>query len=74
MSNLTKSIETFFKKDSAPGILLMIATISALIVANTPLNHFYHTVMQLKFEMGFENVYMMLEEACDIIASKLMET
>ncbi len=25
-------------------------------------------------ERGFENVYMMLEEACDIIASKLMET
>ncbi len=58
MSNLTKSIETFVKKDSAPGILLIIATISALIVANTPLNHFYHTVMQLKFGMGFETVYI----------------
>ncbi|WP_299396651.1 Na+/H+ antiporter NhaA [uncultured Gelidibacter sp.] len=58
MSKLTKNVEVFFKQDSAPGILLIIATISALIVANTPLNHFYHTVMQLEFGMGFENVYI----------------
>lgn len=58
MSNLTKKVEVFFKNDSAPGILLIIATVSALIVANTPLNSFYHTIMQLKFEMGFENVYI----------------
>ena len=25
-------------------------------------------------ELGFENVYLMLEEACEIIASKIMET
>lgn len=58
MSKLTQSIAIFFKKDSAPGIMLIIATVAALIVANTPLNSFYHTVMQLKFEMGFESVYI----------------
>ncbi len=58
MGKLSESIETFFKQPSAPGILLIIATASALIVANTPLNSFYHTVMQYNFGMGFKDAYI----------------
>lgn len=58
MTKLTESINAFFKQDSAPGVLLIIATASALIVANSSLNSFYHSVMQLNFGMGFKNVYI----------------
>ncbi|MGO3181245.1 MAG: Na+/H+ antiporter NhaA [Aequorivita sp.] len=56
MNNLTQNISAFFKKDSAPGILLILATIVALIVANTPLRSFYREMMQLTFGLGFEDV------------------
>lgn len=58
MGKVTESINAFLKQDSAPGILLIIATASALIVANTSLNSFYHSVMQLNFGMGFKDVYI----------------
>lgn len=58
MSKVSARIEQFFKQASAPGILLMLATIAALIVANTPLNGFYNTVMKLTFGMGFKDVYI----------------
>lgn len=58
MGTVIKSITTFFKKDSATGILLIIATISALIVANTPMKSFYEHMMQLEFGMGFKEVYI----------------
>lgn len=54
--NVTTNITTFFRNDSAPGILLIIATIAALIVANTPLRSFYQEMMQLTFGLGFEDV------------------
>lgn len=56
MSSLSQYISTFFKKDSAPGILLILATLAALIVANTPLRSFYQEMMQLTFGLGFEDV------------------
>lgn len=58
MEKVSEHINSFFKQASAPGILLIIATASALIVANTPLNNFYNTVMQLNFGMGFKEVYI----------------
>ncbi|TXD85551.1 Na+/H+ antiporter NhaA [Subsaximicrobium wynnwilliamsii] len=58
MANLTQSFNNFFKKDSAPGILLIVATIAALIVANTPLKHFYTELMHIKFSMGFDEIYL----------------
>ncbi|WP_026451303.1 Na+/H+ antiporter NhaA [Aequorivita capsosiphonis] len=56
MSNFTQSINTFFKKDSAPGILLIFATVLALIVANTSLRSFYQEMMQVTFGLGFEDI------------------
>lgn len=58
MSKVTQRINAFFKQASAPGILLIIATASALIVANSSLNGFYHTVMQYNFGMGFKDLYI----------------
>jgi NhaA family Na+:H+ antiporter len=58
MANLTQSLNNFFKKDSAPGILLILATVAALIVANTPLKHFYTELMHIKFSLGFDEIYL----------------
>jgi NhaA family Na+:H+ antiporter len=55
-----KKIQDFFKnfleRDSSTGILLIVATIAALIVANTPLNNFYNVVMELEFTLGFPDL------------------
>lgn len=56
MHKIITVLTNFFKKDSSTGVLLILATIAALIVANTNLEHNYHEFMELKFTMGFENL------------------
>lgn len=51
----TKYFKNFFRKDSTTGVLLLLATISALIVANTGLNGFYHQIMEMDFGLGFKD-------------------
>lgn len=58
MSKFIHGLNAFFKKESATGIVLIVATAAAMIVANTPLKSFYQDMMQLKFTMGFEEVYL----------------
>lgn len=58
MSIILQKASTFFKKDSTPGILLIIATLAALIVANTSLRDFYHEWMRIQFTLGFEDVFL----------------
>ncbi|MCU7800918.1 MAG: Na+/H+ antiporter NhaA [gamma proteobacterium symbiont of Lucinoma myriamae] len=43
--------QRFFKKESASGILLMIATISAIIIANTPLISIYDDLLEVPVEV-----------------------
>ncbi len=52
-STLYSSILHFFKKDSAAGVMLLFATIAALLVANSPLSEAYHHLMELEFAIGF---------------------
>lgn len=56
MSKWFRGLNKFFKKDSSTGILLIGATLAALIVANSPLKTFYHSIMQVEFGLGFENL------------------
>ncbi|MDX1271151.1 Na+/H+ antiporter NhaA [Bizionia paragorgiae] len=58
MNKLSKAWSDFLHKDSATGILLIIATLSALIVANTPLRTYYQAVMHLNFNLGFDSLYI----------------
>lgn len=47
----------FLRLESAGGILLMVAAIAAMIVANSPLYDSYHYVLEgLKFRIGFTDV------------------
>ena len=55
---IIQKLKGFFKKDSASGIVLIIATVLAMIVANTPLRGIYRDMMELKFTIGFEDVYI----------------
>ncbi|MCU7940514.1 MAG: Na+/H+ antiporter NhaA [gamma proteobacterium symbiont of Bathyaustriella thionipta] len=43
--------QRFLKKESASGILLMIAAISAIIIANTPLNSIYDDLLEVPVEV-----------------------
>lgn len=52
---MNQFFKNFFQRDSSTGILLMLTTLIALIVANTPLNSFYNVIMELEFTLGFPN-------------------
>lgn len=43
--------QRFLKKESASGILLIIAAISAIIIANTPLNNIYDDLLEVPVEV-----------------------
>lgn len=57
MSNSTlKPIQQFLKSESASGILLIVATLLALVIANSPLAHFYHEFWdETKLSFSFRN-------------------
>ena len=48
-------IKEFIKTESFSGILLMIAAVLALIVANSPLAEFYFQSLETKFTIGLPN-------------------
>lgn len=55
-SSAIKPIQRFLKSESASGILLIVATIAALVIANTTLAHFYHEFWdETKLSFSFKN-------------------
>lgn len=46
-------IEDFLKLESAGGILLMAATFIAMILANSPLSHYYHELVEMDVTVAF---------------------
>ena len=42
MESAIRPIQKFLKSESASGILLIVATVAALVIANSPLAHYYH--------------------------------
>lgn len=51
-NSLSQKITNFFKKDSAAGMMLMLATILALVVANSPLYEMYHHLLEMHIQLG----------------------
>ncbi|WP_440998568.1 Na+/H+ antiporter NhaA [Fodinibius sp. SL11] len=51
-----KSIQNFFRKDSAAGIMLILATLAALLVANSPISGLYHHFMELHISLGISSL------------------
>lgn len=56
IKKITTGLRNFSRKGSSTGIMLILATVAALIVANTPLRHSYHHFMELKFTLGFTDL------------------
>lgn len=55
-NNALKPIQQFLKSESASGILLIIATLLALGIANSPLAHYYHEFWdETKISFSFKN-------------------
>lgn len=48
-------IQQFFAMESASGILMIIATIIAMIIANTPLQRFYNLLLELPLTVAIGN-------------------
>ena len=55
-SKIYTSILHFFKRDSAAGMMLLLATIAALIIANSPFNELYEHLLELEFTIGFSSL------------------
>lgn len=55
-STFIASIKRFFRKESAAGMMLLFATVAALLVANSPLSEFYHHLMEVQFTFGFPSL------------------
>ncbi len=55
MDYIRKPFEQFFKLEIAGSILLMIATVAALIIANSPLGDYYQVFWQQKLKIGLIN-------------------
>ena len=55
-STFLQSITKFFKRDSAAGLMLMLATVLAFIVANSPLYHWYHEFLEAHIMLGFSDI------------------
>jgi NhaA family Na+:H+ antiporter len=52
MKFITEPFERFFKHETASGILLLVFTIIALIIANSGLEPFYNQVLHTKLTVG----------------------
>ncbi len=48
---LSKSFSDFFKKESAPGIILMFVAVLAILIANSPLSHYYDLLLSTIVEI-----------------------
>jgi len=56
MDYIRKPFERFFKLESSGSILLFIATIAALIIANSPLNELYNFIWEQPLKIGFDTL------------------
>ncbi|PLY01938.1 MAG: Na+/H+ antiporter NhaA [Desulfuromonas sp.] len=54
LARLMRPFEDFFKNQASGGIILLGTTVLALILANSPLSHFYHHFWEMKLTVGSE--------------------
>ena len=51
-----RMIKEFLRLESAAGIVLVIAAAVAMLIANTPLAHLYHQLLELEFSIKLGNI------------------
>jgi len=52
--SILSPLEEFIHRQTTSGILLMLCAITALVIANSPLNEAYQHLLEIKFTIGFE--------------------
>lgn len=55
-TSIKKKVQQFFRRDSAAGLMLLFATIVALIIANSPLGDAYHHLLETHVVLGFSDL------------------
>ncbi|MFK8052133.1 MAG: Na+/H+ antiporter NhaA [Woeseiaceae bacterium] len=48
---MMQSITSFLKKETAPGVVLFVAAMLAMVIANSPLSHWYDALIDSLFEI-----------------------
>lgn len=54
--SIKEKIYDFFKKDSAAGMMLLFATVAALVIANSPLGEAYHHMLESHIVLGISDL------------------
>ncbi|OHB30407.1 MAG: Na+/H+ antiporter NhaA [Desulfuromonadaceae bacterium GWC2_58_13] len=55
LSDLLQPFEDFFKRQASGGLVLIGATVLALVLANSPAAPYYHAFWETKLTIGFDN-------------------
>lgn len=71
-SKLGRPVLKFTEIEAAGGIVLVIATIAALILANSPLSGVYHDVLDLHLEINFGSLHILDESVEHLINDGLI--
>ncbi len=53
---MKEKVYEFFRKDSAAGMMLLLATVAALIIANSPLGEAYHHMLESHIVLGISDL------------------
>jgi len=67
-----RPILRFIALEPAAGIVLIIATIAALVLANSPLSDLYHEILDLHLEINFGDVHILDESVEHLINDGLI--
>ena len=69
---LGRPVQNFMRIEAASGVVLVIATIAALIIANTALRDTYHDVLETHLEIVFGSWHVLDESVEHLINDGLM--
>jgi Na+/H+ antiporter NhaA len=53
IDKILRPFQKFIHEESSSGIVLLVCTVIALILSNSPLSDIYHDIWSLEFSIGF---------------------
>ena len=60
MKRTIRPLLDFLHRESSGGILILIASVLGLIVANSPISESYFSFLDLQFSLGNDSIYLKL--------------
>ncbi|MEZ2336194.1 Na+/H+ antiporter NhaA [Mucilaginibacter sp. RCC_168] len=58
IEKITAPVNKFIHQEHTSGIVLFISVVAAIIWVNSPLEHFYHALWDLKLSLGFDGLML----------------